>query len=144
MKQIEVNGMIYEFDEKLLLKQEIRVGDNVQLLVKESYSSKPDLYSGVVTQILPFSEDLPAIEVMYIDNTYSSFQIKKRVITNDPDCNAKIIKTDDGFLPFTRDSAIDMLDHDIRDKERALREAKEKKEYFIRYYNRYFEKEQEA
>ena len=144
MKQVEVNGMIYEFDEKMLLKQEIRVGDNVQLLVKGSYSSKPDLYSGVVTQILPFSEDLPAIEVMYIDNTYSSFQIKKRVITNDPDCNAKIIKTDDGFLPFTRDSAIDMLDHDIRDKERALREAKEKKEYFIRYYNRYFEKDQEA
>lgn len=144
MKQVEVNGMIYEFDEKMLLKQEIRVGDNVQLLVKDSYSSKPDLYSGVVTQILPFSEDLPAIEVMYIDNTYSRFQIKKRVITNDPDCNAKIIKTDDGFLPFTRDSAIDMLDHDIRDKERALREAKEKKEYFIRYYNRYFEKDQEA
>lgn len=52
MKQIEVNGMIYEFDEKLLLKQEIRVGDNVQILIKDAYSSRPDLYSGVVTQIL--------------------------------------------------------------------------------------------
>ena len=31
MKQIEVNGMLLEFDEKLLLKQEIRVGDNVQV-----------------------------------------------------------------------------------------------------------------
>ena len=38
MKQIEVNGMLLEFDEKLLLKQEIRVGDNVQVL-KKSYSS---------------------------------------------------------------------------------------------------------
>ena len=37
MKQIEVNGMIYEFDEKLLLKQEIRVGDNVQILIKDAH-----------------------------------------------------------------------------------------------------------
>ena len=43
MKQIEVNGMIYEFDEKLLLKQEIRVGDNVQILIKDAHT--PNLLS---------------------------------------------------------------------------------------------------
>lgn len=104
MKQIEVNGMVYEFDEKLLLKQEIRVGDNVQILIKDAYSSRPDLYSGVVTQILPFNENNPAVEVMYIKNSYSDFQIKRRIITNASDESAKIIKTDAGFLPFTKET----------------------------------------
>lgn len=99
----------YEFDEKLLLKQEIRVGDNVQLLIKDAYSSRPDLYSGVVTQILPFNENNPAVEVMYIENSYSDFQIKRRIITNSSDESAKIIKTDAGFLPFTKESAIDIF-----------------------------------
>lgn len=141
MKQIEVNGMVYEFDEKLLLKQEIRVGDNVQILIKDAYSGRPDLYSGVVTQILPFEESNPAVEVMYVDSSYSDFQIKRRVITNGDSENAKIIKTDEGFLPFTKDRAIDMLDQNIRKKEQDLREAKEKKEYFIRYFNKYFTQE---
>ena len=143
MKQIEVNGMIYEFDEKLLLKQEIRVGDNVQILIKDAYSNRPDLYSGVVTQILPFNENNPAVEVMYIENSYSNFQIKRRIITNASDENAKIIKTDAGFLPFTKESAIDMLDQNIRKKEQDLREAKEKKEYFVRYFNKYFNAQEE-
>lgn len=55
--QIEVNGMIMEFDEKLLLKQEIKVGDNVQVL-KKGYSSY-ECYAGVITQLLPF-KDKPA------------------------------------------------------------------------------------
>ena len=79
MKQIEVNGMMLEFDEKVLLKQEIKVGDSVQLLLDEGYSS-PSLYTGVVTQILPFDENMPVIEVMYINTSYSTFEIKKKLI----------------------------------------------------------------
>ena len=146
MKQIEVNGMLLEFDEKVLLKQEIKVGDSVQLLLDESYST-PSLYTGVVTQILPFDENMPVIEVMYINSSYSNFEIKKKLITNKDGEKSKIIKIDDSFLPFTKDRAIDMLDENIRKKEQDLREAREKKEYFLRYYNKYFheiEAEKEA
>lgn len=52
MREIEVNGMIMEFDEKMLMKQEIRVGDNVQVLIK-NYSSY-DCYPGVVINLMPF------------------------------------------------------------------------------------------
>lgn len=137
MKQIEVNGMMLEFDEKVLLKQEIKVGDSVQLLLDEGYSS-PSLYTGVVTQILPFDENMPVIEVMYINTSYSTFEIKKKLITNKDGEKSKIIKIDDTFLPFTKERAIDMLDEAIRKKEQELREAQEKKEYFIKYYNKYF------
>lgn len=139
MKQIEVNGMLLEFDEKVLLKQEIKVGDSVQILVDEGYSSSSmSLYTGVVTQILPFDENMPVVEVMYINNSYSSFEIKKKVITNKDGEKTKIIKSDDTFLPFTKERAIDMLDENIRKREEELREAKEKKEYFLKYYNKYF------
>ena len=137
MKQIEVNGMLLEFDEKVLLKQEIKVGDSVQLLLDEGYSS-PSLYTGVVTQILPFDENMPVVEVMYINTSYSTFEIKKKLITNKDGEKSKIIKIDDTFLPFTKERAIDLLDESIRKKEQELREAKEKKEYFLKYYNKYF------
>lgn len=137
MKQIEVNGMLLEFDEKILLKQEIKVGDSVQLLLDEGYSN-PSLYTGVVTQILPFDENMPVVEVMYINTSYSTFEIKKKLITNKDGEKSKIIKIDDTFLPFTKERAIDMLDENIRKKEQELREAQEKKEYFIKYYNKFF------
>ena len=144
MKQVEINGMILEFDEKLLLKQEVRVGDTVQLLMDEGYTSSPRLYSGVITQILPFNDNVPVVEVMYIDNSYSNFEIKRKLITNKDDEKSKIIKVDDTFLPFTKERAIDMLDEAIRQKEEALREAKEKKEYFMKYYNKFFNEIKES
>lgn len=136
--QIEVNGMLLEFDEKVLLKQEIKVGDNVQLL-KKSYSSY-ECYAGVVTQLLPF-KDKPAMEVMYLESSYSSCEIKKLVIVAGAEGEdlPKIVKMDDGFLPFTKERCIDILQKAITTKENELTEAKLKLEYFQKYFNRYFE-----
>ena len=129
MKQIEVNGMLLEFDEKLLLKQEIRVGDNVQVL-KKSYSSW-ECYAGVVTQLLPFA-DKPAMEIMYLENSYSSCEIKKLVIVQGAESEdaPRVVKMDDKFLPFTKERCIDLLQKE---------EAKLKLEYFLKYFNHYFE-----
>lgn len=135
--QIEVNGMLLEFDEKVLLKQEIRVGDNVQLL-KKGYSSY-DCYAGVVTQILPF-KDKPAMEIMYLDSQYSSCEIKKIVIVSGSagEDTPKIVKMDDKFLPFNKERCIDLLQKEITKKENELSEAKMKLEYFQTYFNKYF------
>lgn len=136
--QIEVNGMIMEFDEKLLLKQEIKVGDNVQVL-KKGYSSY-ECYAGVITQLLPF-KDKPAMEVMYLENGYSNCEIKKLVIVQgaEGEDTPKIIKMGDKFLPFTKERCVDLLQQDITKKENALAEARLKLEYFQTYFNRYFE-----
>lgn len=136
--QIEVNGMIMEFDEKLLLKQEIRVGDNVQVL-KKTYSGY-DCYAGVVTQLLPF-KDKPAMEIMYLESNYSSCEIRKIIIVQgaEGEDTPKVVKMDDKFLPFTKERCIDLLQKDITKKENELEEAKLKLEYFQTYFNRYFE-----
>ena len=136
MKQVEINGVVLEFDEKLLVKQEIRVGDSIQLL-SEEYSA-PKLYKGVVIQILPFQPEVPAVEVMYIDEGYNSFEIKRKIITPGADSKDKLIKSDGTFLPFTKDRAIDMLDKVIASKQHEYQEALDKKEYFLKYYNKYF------
>lgn len=137
--QIEVNGMLMEFDEKVLLKQEIRVGDNVQVL-KKGYSSW-DCYAGVVTQLLPF-KDKPAMEVMYLENTYSDCSIKKLVIVGGEDQSTdapRLVKMDDKFLPFTKERCVDILQKDITKKENELQDAKLKLEYFESYFNKYFD-----
>lgn len=137
--QIEVNGMLMEFDEKLLLKQEIRVGDNVQVL-KKSYSSW-ECYAGVVTQLLPF-KDKPAMEIMYLENNYSNCEIKKIIIVGGEDQGTeapRVVKMDDKFLPFTKERCVDLLQKDIIEKENKLEEAKLKLEYFQTYFNHYFE-----
>ena len=143
MKQIEVNGMVLEFDEKLLLKQEIRVGDNVQVL-KKGYSDY-SCYAGVVTQLLPF-EGKPAMEVMYLEDSYTSIEIKRLVIVRGAggEDSPKVVKMDNQFLPFTKERCIDLLEKDITKKEHELVEAKLKLEYFTKYFNRYFNEIQKA
>lgn len=136
--QIEVNGMLMEFDEKLLLKQEIRVGDNVQVL-KKSYSSW-ECYVGVVTQLLPF-KDKPAMEIVYIENSYSNCEIKKIIIVqgSESEDTPRVVKMDDKFLPFTKERCVDLLQKEITKKENELQEAKLKLEYFQTYFNKYFD-----
>lgn len=141
MKRVEVGGMTLEFDEKLVMKQEVRVGDNVNLIVKEYSDYK--IYKGVVISLLPYADDNVAIEVLYIDDSYTGFEIKKKTLMSkvtDEEVKARIIKIEnDDFLPFTKERAIDILDKSILDAENKYNEAKAKKEYFLKYYNKYFE-----
>lgn len=146
MKQVEVNGLVMEFDEKLLLKQNIEVGDNVQLLIKEYMSSEPKLYPGVIIQILPYETGFPAVEVLYIDEGYNEIKVKRRVVV--PGKNDEVVKiikpADNTFLPFSKERAIDLLDLDIEKKEKELRNAKAAKDYFLTYYDKYFENAKEG
>ena len=121
---VEINGVAVEFDEKLIIKQEIKVGDPVQLLKKDYSDYK--LYKGVVTQILPFS-DKPVVEVMYIEEGYSSFSIKTAVIADGQDSGIKIVRVDNEFLPFTKDRDIDnrFLYFVLKEKQEELMQSKQ-------------------
>lgn len=141
MKQVEINGILVEFDEKVLLKQEIKVGDNVQLIKSEYSGSSPKVYPAVVTQILPLKESA-AIEVLYVEDSYSDFKIKHQLVTQDTK-EIFIVKAEDKFLPFTRERAIETLERDIAQKEHDLQKAKLRLEYFNKYFDHYFTTRQE-
>lgn len=108
-------------------------------VLKKSYSSW-ECYAGVVTQLLPF-KDKPAMEIMYLENTYSSCEIKKIVIVQgvEGEETPRVVKMDDKFLPFTKERCIDILQKKITEKQNELEEAKLKLEYFQTYFNHYFE-----
>lgn len=133
MRTVEINGIQIEFDEKAFLKQELRVGDAVSVLVKKY--SNVELYKGVVTDILPFEKG-SCIGVMWVEAGYSDIEIKTAAITENTE-DYQIIKTDGTFLPFTKEHALELFDKKIRCAEHELAEAKEKKAYFLKYYNQY-------
>lgn len=135
MKQIEINGMVYEFDEKLILKQEIRVGQNVQIL-KKDYGDKYKLYPGVVTQILPF-ESTPVVEIIYVEADYSSCEVKKALVREGSD-EVQIISKPDTLKMITKEHCEDLLIREITKAETKLRDAKANLEYFRKYFGMYW------
>ena len=135
MKQIEINGMVYEFDEKLIFKQEIRVGQNVQVLISK-YGDTYEVYPGVVTQILPFDET-PVVEVVYVESDYNSCRIKT-VIVREGAKNAKILAKENSLMMITKEKCEELLNNQIFEAEENLRKAKASLEYFKKYFGMYF------
>ena len=137
MKQIEVNGITYSVDESMFVTEEIKVGDEVQIL-KKSYDSW-ETFPGVVVQILPF-DDKPAVQVVYVDHTYSSVDVKTILITDDSGDSVKMLTKANPIIKLTKERAVDLLQKKITDAEEALEKARYNLEYFNKYLGTYFDK----
>ena len=137
MKQIEINGITYSVDESMFITEEIRVGDSVQIL-KKQYNDRWETYPGVVVQILPFN-DKPAVEVVYVESSYSSCEVKTVLITDDTGEDIKMLTKAHPIIKLTKKRAIDLLRQNIQDAEEKLEKAKANLEYFTRYFDGYFE-----
>lgn len=140
MKQIEVNGITYVVDEKMFITEEIRVGDNVQILKKDYSTWKT--YPGVVTQILPFNEK-PAIQIVYVDATYSGCEVKTLLITDDTNDEVKLLTKAHPLINLTKERVVDILEKKVSEAEIALEKAKYNLDYFNKYFGDYF-KDQEV
>ncbi len=137
MKQIEVNGITYSVDESMFVTEEIKVGDEVQIL-KKGYDSW-ETFPGVVVQILPF-DDKPAVQVVYVDHTYSSVDVKTILITDDTGDNVKMLTKANPIIRLTKERAVDLLQKKITEAEENLEKARYNLEYFNKYLGSYFDK----
>jgi len=137
VKQFEINGITYSFDERMFLTEEIKVGDPVQIL-KKHYGDEWRTYPGVIVQILPF-EDHPAVEVVYVDTSYNSCEVKTILITEDPNNEVKLLTKAHPIIHLTKERAVDILQKKITECENDLRKAHENLAYFNKYFNSYFE-----
>ena len=117
MKQIEVNGITYSVDESMFITEEIKVGDNVQILKKDYSTWKT--YPGVVVQILPF-DDKPAVEVVYVDCSYSSAEVKTVLITDDTGEDVKMLTRANPLIKITKERARDLLQKRVTTAEEEL------------------------
>jgi len=137
MKQIEVNGITYSVDESMFVTEEIKVGDEVQIL-KKGYDSW-ETFPGVVVQILPF-DDKPAVQVVYVDHTYSSVDVKTILITDDTGDSVKMLTKANPIIKLTKERAVDLLQKKITEAEENLEKARYNLEYFNKYLGTYFDK----
>lgn len=137
MKQIEVNGITYSVDESMFVTEEIKVGDEVQIL-KKGYDSW-ETFPGVVVQILPF-DDKPAVQVVYVDHSYSSVDVKTILITDDTGDSVKMLTKANPIIKLTKERAVDLLQKKITEAEEKLEKARYNLEYFNKYLGTYFDK----
>ena len=137
MKQIEVNGITYSVDESMFVTEEIKVGDEVQIL-KKGYDSW-ETFPGVVVQILPF-DDKPAVQVVYVDHSYSSVDVKTILITDDTGDSVKMLTKANPIIKLTKERAVDLLQKKITEAEENLEKARYNLEYFNKYLGTYFDK----
>jgi small nuclear ribonucleoprotein (snRNP)-like protein len=134
-KIIEINGVKLEVDLSTARRiSEYKVGDNVKVLIK-GYSNYTS-YVGVITGFDDFMNK-PAINIAYIDSSYSTADIK--FLNFYEGCEAEICPTNDLDLNFNKETVISYLESNIRSAELKLQQEKMKLEYFEKNFSKYFE-----
>ncbi|GKQ42946.1 hypothetical protein RD055328_08690 [Companilactobacillus sp. RD055328] len=131
-----INGINYEINPETITKKEaLTIGSKVQVLYTE-YSTQ-HVYPGIVTNIIGF-KDNPTIEVTYINQSYSSVDIKTAHITNKT-TDYQITVSNNIEFNLNKDNAIELLKQDIDNKKIELTKAQNKFDWFVKQYGKMIE-----
>ena len=134
---IEVNGVKLEIDLRTAkVIDRFQIGDPVKVLTK-TYSG----YASHLGMIVGFDEfkDHPTIIIAYVKAEYSSANIEFAYL-NSESKDIEVCVVNEWDMPYTKGDITDKMDREIAKKEEELRELKEKKNYFLHMFGKYFEK----
>lgn len=139
IREIEINGIKVEVDLRTCKRIDtFKIGDNVKVL-KKDYSGNYSVHSGVIVDFVNFKE-YPALVVAYFDNSYSGVEIRFETITKDSQ-NVDIAPCLPHEMKINKDRVLDKFDIAIAAKEREADELRQKKQYFIDNFEKFFEEE---
>ena len=139
IREVEINGIKVEVDLRTCKSIDtFKIGDNVKVL-KKQYGEEYNVYSGVIVDFVNFKER-PALVVAYFDNSYSGVNIKFETITRDSK-NIEIAPCLPHEMKLNKDRVVDKFDIEIAAKEREADELRQKKQYFIDNFEKFFEEE---
>ena len=139
IREIEINGIKVEVDLRTCKRIDtFKIGDNVKVL-KKQYGEEYTVYSGVIVDFVNFKER-PSLVVAYFDNSYSGVNIKFETITKDSK-DIEIAPCLPHEMKLNKDRVIDKFDIEIAAKEREADELRQKKQYFIDNFEKFFEEE---
>lgn len=127
---IEINGVKVDVDlREASAVETLRVGDAVRVLTKD-YASNYKVSSGCVIGFEQF-KSLPTIVIAYADVSYSDADVKF-LHYNNASKDVEVIAADEATkIGFDMQAAKDALAKKIEKAELALKEAHEKRDYFI-------------
>ena len=141
IRQVEINGIKVEVDLRTCKTiSTYKIGDNIKVL-KKGYNDNFSVYSGVIVDFVAFRER-PAIVIAYFDQSYSSTDIKFETITQDSK-DIEIAPCLPHELKVNKDRVVDKFDIAIATKEREADDLRQKKDYFIQNFAKFFEQEPE-
>lgn len=133
---IEVNGVKLEVDLRHAKRVDtFRVGDPVKIL-KKKYND----YSSCVGTIVGFDNfaSLPTIVIAYLEVDYYTARVEFAYINSETK-DIEICPVNEHDIPYSKSSILDKMNNEINKKEEELRELRQKKEYFLKMFGKYFE-----
>ena len=138
IKTIEINGVKLEVDLRTCRRIDtFKVGDNVKILKKQYNDYR--VYSGVIVDFVNFKE-LPAIVVAYFNQDYAGVEINFETITKESK-DIEIAPCMPHEMKINKARVIDKFDLRIAEKMREADELRQKKEYFIKNFGKFFDEE---
>ena len=141
-KEIEINGIKVEVDLRTCKQiTTYKIGDNVKVLRKE-YNDQFNVYSGVIVDFVNFKER-PAIVIAYFDRDYSGVSIKFETITQETK-GIEIAPCLPHELKINKARVVDKFNIDIEKKEHEADDLRQKRDYFLENFGKFFEEEQDA
>lgn len=142
-KVIEIGGIKMEVDMRRAIKVEYyKVGTKVRVLKKTSSYGDAEYktYGGVIVGFDQFKKQ-PSILIAYLKTSYGDEEIEFLTFNKNTK-DVEICIAENNFIPFQKATILEKLNNKIAEAEQHLLEAKEKKEYFVKNFDEYFDKDE--
>ncbi len=134
---IEIDGVKLEIDLREAKQvDKFRVGQSVKVLVEE-YENKFESYPGAIIGFDNF-KNRPTIVVAYLKAGYSGAEVEYAYICEGQKKKVEIVPVSDEEISFDKGRIIDLLNREIETKEQEYKDAKAKKAYFLKHFDKMF------
>ncbi len=135
---VEINGIKIEVDMTTAKRiDEFRVGDNVKVL-RKSYSNYV-VDAGVIVEFVNFKE-LPTMVIAAFKTEYGGTALDF-IYFNAETTGVEITLCCEHELKLEKSRVIDKMNQEIEKKKAEMEEITAKRDYFEKYFAKYFEKE---
>lgn len=132
---IEINGVKLEVDLTTARRiDEFKVGDNVKVLKKNGGAY--EVLAGVIVEFVNFKE-LPTIIIATFKNDYWGPKLEF-INFNSQIQDIEIMLCSEHELKLEKGRMIDKIQQEIDKKQNEIDELVAKKEYFVKYFAKYF------
>ena len=136
---IEINGIKMEVDMTTAKRiDEFKVGDNIKVL-RKGYNDSYDVMPGVIVQFVNF-KDLPTIQIAVFKSDYSGSTIEF-INFNTKTEGIEITYCSDHELRLEKNSVMDKFNNEIQKKQNEAADLIAKRDWFEKYFAKYFDGE---
>lgn len=136
MRIVEINGVKLEVDMRTAkVVTEYKVGSNVKVLKDDK------VYSGVISEFVNF-ESMPTIVIaIFKDDYWSGPSLEFIYYNKKTEDKIEIAPFTDHELKMEKCKVVDKFETEIRKKRDEADAIQAKLDYFVKHFNKYFDKE---